>query len=36
MCLVLEDNMTHYKLWDNIKDENLDELQCPEQQLHNV
>ena len=25
MCLVLEDNMTHYKLWDNIKDENLDE-----------
>ena len=27
MCLVLRGNVTHYKLWDNIKDENLDELQ---------
>ena len=33
MCLVLRGNVTHYKLWDNIKDENLDELQWPEQQL---
>ena len=30
MCLVLRGNVTHYKLWDNIKDENLDELQWPE------
>ena len=36
MCLVLEDNITHYKLWDNIKDENLDELQWPEQRPHNM